>query len=310
MSAADIDTPLETTLRPRLPVDLDLTLSPLRRGMGDPTMRAERAGVWWRATLTPAGPACARYASVAGGVAVTVAAWGPGAEWSLATAPELLGARDSLDGFAPAPGGLVACLHRAMLGLRISRSLAVFEALVPSVLEQKVTGMEARAAYRGMVRAWGTPAPGPLPLLLPPPAALLAVTPYWEYHRFGVERRRATVIRGAAAYARRIDETAGMAPAGSHQRLQALPGIGPWTAAEVALVALGDADAVSVGDYHLPHLVSWALAGEPRGSDERMLELLAPWPGHRGRVVRLLARSGLRPPRRGPRMPVRSFKRY
>jgi len=310
VSAADIDLPLETTLRPRLPLDLDLTLSPLRRGTGDPTMRVERTGVWWRATLTPAGPACARYASAAGGGAVRVAAWGPGAEWCLANAPELLGARDSLDGFAPVPGGLVARLHRAMPGLRISRSLAVFEALVPSVLEQKVTGMEARAAYRGMVGAWGTPAPGPSPLLLPPPATLLAVTPYWEYHRFGVERRRATFIRGAAASAGRIDEAAELPPADAHRRLQALPGIGPWTAAEVAMVALGDADAVSVGDYHLPHLVSWALAGEPRGSDQRMLELLAPYPGHRGRVIRLLSRSGLWPPRRGPRMPVRSFKRY
>lgn len=309
VSAAGIEIPLETTVRPRLPVDLDLTLSPLRRGSGDPTMRAERPGVWWRATLTPEGPACARYACAAGG-AVAVAAWGPGAEWCLASAPELLGARDSLEGFEPAPGGLVARLHRAMPGLRISRSLAVFEALVPSVLEQKVTGMEARAAYRGMVRAWGAPAPGPAGLRLPPPASLLAVTPYWEFHRFGVERRRATVIRGAAACARRIDQTAAVPAAAARRRLQALPGVGPWTAAEVALVALGDADAVSLGDYHLPHLVSWALAGEPRGSDERMLELLTPYPGHRGRVIRLLSRSGLWPPRRGPRMPLRSFKRY
>jgi 3-methyladenine DNA glycosylase/8-oxoguanine DNA glycosylase len=311
VSAAGIEIPLETTVRPRLPVDLDLTLSPLRRGGGDPTTRAERAGVWWRATLTPAGPACARYAYAAeGGGAVAVAAWGPGAEWCLASAPELLGARDSLEGFTPAAGGLVARLHHAMPGLRICRSLAVFEALVPSVLEQKVTGLEARAAYRGIVRAWGAPAPGPARLRLPPPAALLAVTPYWEWHRFGVERRRATAIRGAAACARRIDETTGMAPAAAQRRLRALPGIGPWTAAEVALVALGDADAVSLADFHLPHLVSWALAGEPRGSDERMLELLAPYPGHRGRVIRLLARSGLWPPRRGPRMPARSFKRY
>src|SRR5919199_1094765 len=114
---------LQTTLRPALPVDLGLTLWPLRRGTGDPSMRAERPGVWWRATRTPEGPATARYASRNG--AIEVVAWGPGAEWCLANAPELLGARDRPAGFAP--DGLVARLHHAMPGLRISRSQAVFE---------------------------------------------------------------------------------------------------------------------------------------------------------------------------------------
>jgi 3-methyladenine DNA glycosylase/8-oxoguanine DNA glycosylase len=309
------DTPLVTTLRPRIPVDLGLTLWPLRRGAGDPCMRAQRSGAWWRATRTPVGPATARYA--ARGAEVEVMAWGPGAEWCLAGAPELLGMRDSLEGFAPQ--GLVGRLHHAMPGLRISRSLAVFEALVPSILEQKVAGAEARSSYRGIVLAWGAPAPGPAPpsakgpprpLRLPPEPEMLAATPYWEFHRFGVEMRRANTIRGAASHARRVDGTAGMAPAEAQRRLRVLPGVGLWTSAEVALVALGDADAVSVGDYHLPHLVSWALAGEPRGNDERMLELLAPYPGHRGRVLRLLTHSGVWPPRFGPRMPLRSFTRF
>jgi len=294
-------------------VSLGLTLWPLRRGTGDPSMRAERPDVWWRATRTPAGPATARYATRGG--EIEVAAWGPGAEWCLACAPELLGARESMEGFAPT--GLIARLHRAMPGLRVSRSLAVFEALVPSILEQKVAGVQARSAYRGIVLTWGTRAPGPpvtapggpRPLVLPPGPEALAAKAYWQFHRFGVEMRRANTIRGAAAEAPRVERTVDMAPPDAHRRLQALAGVGPWTSAEVALVALGDADAVPVGDYHLPHLVSWALAGEPRGSDERMLELLAPYPGHRGRVLRLLARSGLWAPRFGPRMPLRSFKR-
>jgi 3-methyladenine DNA glycosylase/8-oxoguanine DNA glycosylase len=290
-------------------------------------MRAERSGVWWRATMTPEGPATTRYAARGG--CIEVLAWGSGAEWSLATAPELLGARDSLEGFAP--DGLVARLHHAMPGLRVTRSLAVFEALVPSILEQKVAGAEARSAYRKMVRAWGAPAPGPAlpatrpsaarrgslggpfpprPLCLPPGPEVLAAKPYWEFHEFGVEMRRTNTIRWAAAHAARVEETVAMGPADAHRRLQALPGVGPWTSAEVSLVALGDADAVSLGDYHLPHLVSWALAGEPRGSDERMLELLAPYPGHRGRVLRLLSHSGLWAPRFGPRMPLRSFTRF
>ena len=75
------------------------------------------------------------------------------------------------------------------------------------------------------------------------------------------------------------------------------------------MVALGDADAVSVGDYHLPNVVAWALAGEPRGDDARMLELLEPYRGHRGRVMRLLLAGGVGPPRRGPRLQLRHLER-
>jgi 3-methyladenine DNA glycosylase/8-oxoguanine DNA glycosylase len=299
--------PLETAVRPRLPLDLRLTLGPLRRGAGDPTMLVDRDGSWWRATRTPQGPATVRYARPTPDGTVRVAAWGPGAEWCLAAAAELLGARDTLDGFRP--DGLVAELHRRLPGLRITRSRAVFEALLPSILEQKVTGLEARNGYRAIVRAWGEPAPGPRPLLLQPAPASLATTPYWAFHPLGVERKRTVAILVAASRARRVEETVAMAPADAHRRLQALPGVGPWTSAEVAIVALGDADAVSVGDFHLPQLVSFALAGEPRGSDERMLELLAPFPGHRGRVLRLLMHSGRMPARRGPRAAVRSFAR-
>jgi 3-methyladenine DNA glycosylase/8-oxoguanine DNA glycosylase len=297
--------PLETVVRPRLPVDLRLTLGPLRRGPGDPTNLIERSGAWWRATRTPQGPATVRYYAEADGI--RVAAWGQGAEWCLEAAPELLGARDSLEGFSPS--GLVAELHRHFPGLRIPRSQAVFEALLPSILEQKVTGREAHNAFAAIVRALGEPAPGPVPLRLQPGPEALAVTPYWAFHPLGVERKRSATIQFAASRARRVEETLAMPLAEAHRRLQALPGVGPWTSAEVAIVALGDADAVSVGDFHLPHLVSYALAGERRGTDERMLELLAPWPGHRGRVLRLLSRSGRYPDRRGPRMAVRSFTR-
>ena len=97
--------------------------------------------------------------------------------------------------------------------------------------------------------------------------------------------------------------------ASARRRLRALPGVGAWTAAEVALVALGDADAVPIGDYHLPHMVAWNLAGEPRATDERMLELLEPFAGHRGRVIRLLTLGGAGAPRFGPRMQLRSIRR-
>lgn len=302
-----IDAPMaETVVRPALPVDLGLTLGLLRRGRGDPTMRAEPGGVWWRATRTPQGAATLRLAPDTDGV--VVAAWGPGAEWAAAAAPGLLGAADDLDGFAP--DGLVGDLHQRLPGLRVPRSGAVLEALVPSILEQKVMQVEAFASYRGIVRRWGTPAPGPAGLLVPPTAAVLRAQPAWAFHPLGVEGKRANAVRVAASYGRRLEALTALPPAEAQRRLRSLPGVGPWTAAEVAGVALGDADAVPVGDYHLPHLVSWALLGERRGTDEQMLELLEPYAGHRGRVLRLLAAAGLYPPRRGPRLPLRRLQRH
>ena len=142
---------------------------------------------------------------------------------------------------------------------------------------------------------------------MPPGPAALAATPYWVFHRFGVERRRAETVRRVAAVAPRLEEAVELPAVAAHRRLRAVPGVGGWTAAEVAIVALGDADAVSVGDFHLPNQVSWALTGEPRGDDDRMLELLEPYRGHRGRVIRLLEAGGITAPRFGPRMPQQSI---
>ena len=231
-------------------------------------------------------------------------AWGPGADHALDAAPAVLGAADDLDGFTPGRG-LVAEVHHRLPGLRIGRTGAVFASLLPSVLEQKVVSKQARASYRGLVLALGEAAPGPLPgLRLQPSPEVLAATPSWAFHPYGIEMRRAGVIRFAAARSGRVEETAAMAPDDARRRLTVFPGVGAWTAAEVALAALGDADAVSVGDFHLPHLVSWVLAGEPRGNDERMLELLEPYRGHRGRVIRLLEAAGFAAPRFGPRLPL------
>lgn len=136
----------------------------------------------------------------------------------------------------------------------------------------------------------------------------MAGTPYWVFHPFGIERKRADTLRAAAARADALERSIDAAEAS--QRLTALPGIGAWTAAEVTRAAYGDPDAVSVGDYHLKNVVAYALAGEPRADDDRMLQLLAPFPGHRGRVCLLLAAAGISAPKFGPRMPIRSFARF
>lgn len=298
---------LSRTVTAALPVDLRLTLFGLRRGRLDPSVRFEPDGVW-RATRTPEGPVTTHIRVSSATREVTMRAWGPGAGWALDAFPRLVGADDSEDGFRPGPGP-VGELHHRLRGLRMSRSGAVLEAMVASILEQKVVGIEARRSYARLVRALGEPAPGPGAgtLVVPPDPGVLVATPSWTFHRAGVERKRADTICRACSYAARLEETVDMAPADALRRLTALPGVGAWTAAEVALVALGDPDAVSVGDYHLPDMVAWALAGEPRADDARMLELLEPWRGHRGRVIRLIVMGAGSAPRRGPRTPLRSI---
>lgn len=290
------------TFSPKSALDLRLTLGPIGQG---PWLRIESMEAW-RATLTPEGPATLQV-SVRGDC-VDARAWGPGASWAVAQAPALCGEEDDAGGFAP-DSPLIKRLQRHALGLRITKTKAVFEALVPAVLGQKVSGVEAHRAYQMVVRELGTPAPARAQMIVPPSPAVLAATPYWTFHRFGVERRRAEVIINAARSASRLEETAAMELPAAHARLQAFPGVGPWTAAVVALVALGDADAVPIGDYHLAHAVGYALEGTARSSDQRMLELLEPYRGHRGRVIRLLRLMGVSAPKFGPRMPIRDIAR-
>jgi 3-methyladenine DNA glycosylase/8-oxoguanine DNA glycosylase len=286
------------------PLDLRRTLAIHARGPGDPMMRlAGNEAI--RATRTIDGPATIRL--VACDRRLEAEAWGPGADRALDAVPALVGLDDDRSGWEPERHPLIRELDRRNRGVRLGRSEAVIEALVPAILEQKVTGREAWRGLRGIVRRWGEPAPGPFDLrLLPVPAALAAVS-YFELHPLGIERRRADLVRRVADRANRFEEIVTMARPDAYARLTALPGIGPWTAAEVALRALGDPDAVSVGDFHLPNVVAFALTGEARADDRRMLELLAPWRGQRARVIRLLELSGVRPPAFGPRYAARSI---
>ena len=289
-----------TRFEPGRPLDLALTLAPI----GESRSLRLSPGEAWRATLTPDGPATVHLIQSEG--LVDVEAWGPGASWAAGHAGALCGQDDDDGGFVPRHPFL-SQVHKRNPGVRIAKTSAVFEALVPAVLGQKVTGVESHRSYERLVDALGEPAPGPMRLTVPPSARVLARTPYWTFHRFGIERRRAEVIIGAARSAARLEETVSMDMASAYRRLLAFPGIGPWTAALVALAALGDPDAVPVGDYNLPHSVGYALEGTPRSTEERMLELLEPYRGHRARVIHLIALSGIGAPRFGPRLPIRDF---
>ncbi|HEU5326414.1 MAG TPA: DNA-3-methyladenine glycosylase 2 family protein [Candidatus Limnocylindria bacterium] len=285
------------------PLDLVTTLAPLRHGAGDRTVLLAAAEAWlaWR---EPNGPAAIRL-RVTTQRSLHATAWGDGADAALARVPALIGEADD-------PDALVAChpivreLQRRHSGLRLPRSGRVFDALVPSILEQKVTGTEAFRAYAALQRRYAERAPGPMrQLRLPVTPEVLAALPYHAFHPLGVERRRADVIRRAARRAGWLDASVDATQAA--RRLRSLPGVGPWTTAEVVRSAFGDPDAVSIGDFHIPHSVAWALAGEPRGTDARMLELLEPYRGQRGRVQRLLEVGRITAPRYGPRLAPRSI---
>jgi 3-methyladenine DNA glycosylase/8-oxoguanine DNA glycosylase len=292
---------IERRIELRAALDLGATLGPLAHGRGDTTLRLGR-GEAWLAFHTPAGPAALRLL-VNGPAVVTASAWGDGAELALEGVPALTGELDRPEDFV-AHHAILRRLQRSAAGLRLPRTGRVFAALLPTIIEQKVTGTEAFRAYAAILRTYGSPAPGPLgSLRLPPTPEQLAALPYHAFHPLGLERRRADVIRHAAARAAWLEAADDAAEA--TRRLRSLPGIGQWTAAEVVRAAFGDPDAVSVGDYHVPNMVAWALAGEPRADDARMLELLEPYRGQRGRVQRLLEVGRVVAPRYGPRMAPR-----
>jgi 3-methyladenine DNA glycosylase/8-oxoguanine DNA glycosylase len=292
---------IERSLALRGPVDLGTTLGPLVHGRGDRTVHVRRSEAWL-AFRTPDGPASLRL--VIHGAVLHAAAWGDGAPSALDGAAALIGEHDDPSALV-ARHDVIRDLQRRHAGMRMPRTCRILHALVPSVLEQKVTGTEAFRSYAALLRKYGEPAPGPGNLLLPPAPETLAALPYHAFHPLGVERRRADVIRHAAARATWLEAAVDANEA--RRRLGSLVGIGPWTIAEVLRSAFGDPDAVSVGDFHIPNSVAWALAREPRADDTRMLELLEPYRGQRGRVQRLLEVGRIVAPRYGPRMAPRSI---
>ena len=275
----------------------------LRRGPYDPCYRIE-GGAVWRATRTPDGPATLHITTAAAGREVCAEAWGTGGQWALDRLPALLGADDDPSAFT-AHHRLTREAHRRHPGLRLPRTALVMEALIPSVLEQKVTTHEAYRAWRLLVRRHGECAPGPHgDLHVMPDHRTWCRIPSWEWHRAGVDSKRSATVIRAAQRAPRLEEAASMELSAAMARLQLIPGIGPWTAAETLQRSNGDPDALTVGDLHLPRIIGYSLTGARDTDDDGMLELLAPYGGQRHRAARLILLVGRAPARRQPRFPV------
>jgi 3-methyladenine DNA glycosylase/8-oxoguanine DNA glycosylase len=303
-----MSSPTTREWRPEYRLDLSGVLAPLRRGRGDPTWRSAGEGsAIWRVTTTPDGPATMRVQRRADG-AVVGQAWGPGSTWALDGLPALLGADDRPEDFV-AHHPLVADAHRRMPGLRLGASRRVWDSLIPAVLEQKVTGVEARRSWRELCRRFGDPPPGPAPegMRVPPTPAQIRAVPDWEWHRAGVDSARRRAILACAAVAHRLERACELGGEPGRELLRRVPGIGVWTAAEIAQRAWGDPDAVSFGDFHIPTVVGWALVGRPL-DDAGMLGVLAPYAPQRQRAVRYVEVSGFRRPRFGPRFAPRDYR--
>ncbi|GAA2339237.1 DNA-3-methyladenine glycosylase [Saccharopolyspora halophila] len=301
-----MDQPLVRDWRPPYPLDLVRVLAPLRRGSGDPTTRVAANEMWWAST-TADGPATLRL--TAGNAEVRAEAWGPGAAVLLERVPELLGAADDDTGFVPAHD-VIDRGRRASHGVRLCATGRVWDVLVAAILEQKVTNREAWRSWRELCRRFGAPAPGPVEHLwtAPDPQRVREIRD-WEWHEAGIDGARRRTLIAAASRASSLERAVRLGGEQGRELLCKIPGIGPWTAAEVAQRAWGDPDAVSVGDYHLPTIVGTALLGRP-ADDAEMLEALAPYAGHRHRAVRYLSAAGVRRPRYGPRLPARDYRAF
>lgn len=299
-----VDEPLTRDVHTDSPVNIALTLALLRRGPGDPTFRRVGTQIW-RTSRMPTGPVTYTVEQLSPRH-IRGRAWGPGREELIERLPHTIGAVDDPSTFV-ADHPVLADAVRRFPGLRVPRTGRVLEALIPAIIEQKVLGVDAFAAQRRLIRKFGDQAPGPAPdgMLVTPDAERWAAIPSWEWHLAGVDPSRARAAQAVARVASQLERLAELhvsdrAPV--YRGLRSIPGVGVWTAAEVGYRALGDADAVPFGDFHVAKDVGTALVGR-RIDDTELAELLEPWSGHRYRVVRLVQLSPLaRTERRGPRM--------
>lgn len=299
---------LERTVTFDGPATPGATLSPLRRGPGDPTYQHGADGSIWRTSLLATGPVTARFVRTAPD-AVRAQMWGAGAAEFADRLPAYLGADDDAAGLEPSHPIVAAAVRKAR-HLRLGRTGLVLEALIPAVIEQRVQGGDAFRAWRLLVTKYGTAAPGPAPerMRVFPLAEVWRRIPSWEFHRANVDPGRARTVVGCAQRADALERLVHRPAEEARTAMMSLPGVGIWTAAETAQRAFGDPDALSVGDYHVCKMVGWTLLGHPIDDDE-MVELLEPMRPHRHRVIRLLYVSGYAyEPRRGPRLPVQEIR--
>lgn len=264
--------------------DFDETLRFTRFGPGDPTSR--RGAGWFAKTWRTRTGVISLRLERSGPHAVTAHAWGDEAEPVMALVPALLGLHDDRERFTALPP--LDRLSRQFRGLHLSSVPWPLDKLLAYIVQQRVRFEDAADSWRRLIWQHGEPAPGMPELRVTPPIAQFLALGDHQWRAAGVDFHRQRAACQALRYANRIHETIGMDLPDVRRRLGALAGVGPWTVDMTMGFGFGDPDAVPIGDYGLPSMVTSALAGERRGTDERMLALLAPYAGQRFRVIRWL----------------------
>jgi 3-methyladenine DNA glycosylase/8-oxoguanine DNA glycosylase len=228
--------------------------------------------------------------------------------------PHWLGRNDAAAASFEPSEELRAALGRSTAGevspltWRLGSSRTPYETLLPIVVAQRVTGKEAGQAYRRLVRRYGTPGPGPAPTWIAPDPNTLRHIDLDKLTAMGIDAQRGRTLHAVARAHRHLEALPDLPRDQAYQRLLRISGVGPWSAAKLMLCACGDADAVWIGDAHLPDLVAWNLRAEARADDERLLNILEPYRGHRARVARLLELRGHSKPRFGARHSVQRYR--
>ena len=285
-------------LGPDLAINFRMTFGFVYPGGSDPCTQTGRQELW-RASRTPDGPATLHL--FVDENHLWARAFGVGKEWMLKAAPRVASLLDRPEDFRPACAKLRRLKGRTF-GLRLAQTPTVLDALLPTILGQRVKVYEARRSWSRIVRDLGEPAPGPVQLWLPPDPKRLVRAPSWWFAQHGVEQKRSKTMVEVCRHAARLDAAS---PDELPRLFRLIKGLGPWTLGNVQLRAFGDPDALIVGDYNLPHMVTHFFTGAARGDDEQMLDLLAPYAGQRGRAVRWVKAAGTRPPRFGPKQRFR-----
>ena len=299
------------------PRSLKRTLGMYRSGFGDPTTRLT-AGRFLRGSLTPDGPGTLRLTwstdpAPVDECGLVAEAWGPGADWLLRRVESLTGHADRPVAFPDAHPAVERALRLARLG-RVGASGDAYHQLLPTIIAQRITAGEAVRQWERLCRELGEIAPGPADvtegLLVPPSPTSLHRRPPWWFHPLGIESKRAKPL---VEVARHADKMWGWTEAGSAalaEKLALIPGIGSWTIGSVLGPVCGDPDAVPVGDFHFPNTVAWAIDGQARADDERMLELLEPYRGQRGRVLWAIVTTAGKAPAFGPRKRILPMSKW
>lgn len=303
-------------IRSERAIDPSLTFRSFRFGSSDPTSRIV-GDTLHMATHTPLGPA-----TVCIGPQGPPLPSGPGAA-AIAKRPfDLRGDTDTYSSLEEqCPRSLdsvhfpvVRELDKRWGHVRVGATGDVYRAALTATLGQRITAAEAVAQWRRLCLAFGHVCDSPgeddsLPLHLPPDPDVLARTSPYQLHRFGIEESRARTLIGIARVFQRAGSHHHDHEAAMSRLCRDVPRFGPWTQALVRYEALGDADAVAVGDFHLKNVVTYAFTGNPRGTDDTMLDLLDPYRGQRGRILMWLGLAGVQAPKFGPRRRNVDFRR-